>query len=491
MTITGARSADSAAAARRLVGEGEWARDYRPLIGSARDGVFAVGQVGAIDASPIDVNLKACFDRSQPIGVGRGLFVRDVWLGLYVGSHVAIGGIGSDEAKLAILSGATDKTELLKRYHLDLPAEDFPCFLFNKYLSDNGELRCKDGITTIADSVGSRLELVASRRADRNSVAESGHRSRHRGLDHRLKGTTHGRQRKRGEASPIANALLTQYEYVRLLLLWMHWVNTKQDVPHLLTAEMRRQHVKPRRIEIYRWALKNGYFAGRTCERNYLRAHLLSTFTASVQRNGLVLHRPGAPRGTVELLKSARFNSLYLGESGIIRRGVNGSQKHIQVRADPNDLSEIYYLDDKGIHLIPNTTDDEILKHEGCIADLGAMNDADRLFRTETQSERDQDAMDQRAFREETQAVAARKKRARSSRNRSSGTTGQSIKANQLAENKANLDAAAARAAPRHSISVSADTPPPQTTSSRPTVSTLAEKQRSQIDDLLKKRGLA
>lgn len=202
----GAKSADSAAAARRLIGEGEWARDYRPLIGSARDGVFAVGQVGAIDASPIDVNLKACFDRSQPIGVGRGLFVRDVWLGLYVGSHVAIGGIGCDEAKLVILSGATDKTELLKRYHLDLPAEDFPCFLFNKYLSDNGELRCKDGITTIADSVGSRLELVASRRADRNSVAESGHRSRHRGLDHRLKGTTRGRQRKRGEQSPIANA---------------------------------------------------------------------------------------------------------------------------------------------------------------------------------------------------------------------------------------------------------------------------------------------
>lgn len=271
----------------------------------------------------------------------------------------------------------------------------------------------------------------------------------------------------------------------------MHWVNTKQDVPHLLTAEMRRQHVKPRRIEIYRWGLKNGYFAGRTCERNYLRAHLLSTFTASVQRNGLVLHRPGTPRGTVELLRGARFNCPYLGESGLIRRGLNGSQKHIQVRVDPNDLSEIYYFDDKGIHVIPNITDDEILKHEGCIADLGTMNDADRLFRTETQSERDQDAMDQRAYREETQAAAEKKKQARNSRKQSSDETRQNIRWNQLAENNSNLDAAAARAAPKSSVLHDAHEPLQQNTLSIRASTNLTEKRHSQIDDLLKKRGLA
>lgn len=314
----GPLATDATAAARRLMGEGEWMRNYRPLIGTARDGIVAIGQVGSLDASPVDVNFVACGNPLQPIGVGRGLFVRDAWLGLYLGWHIGMGGLGTDDAKMAILRAATDKSAMLARHGLDLPPEDFPSMFFSKYLSDNGELRSRDGIETIIDQLTSRIEFIASGRADRNSPSESGHHERHRGFDHHITGSTKGRPAKRGEKLAISKALISRFTYTRLLLLWIHWANTKQELPlHMVPTEMRREFAAqgktaPRtRIGIYRWAKLNGYVTGKPVEPTYLRAHLLPRFTATIQRGGLVLHRPNTGNG-VELLHGARFNHEYL-----------------------------------------------------------------------------------------------------------------------------------------------------------------------------------
>jgi hypothetical protein len=408
----GPRGGDGTGAARRLMGEGEWARNYRPLFGSVRDGIPTIGQVGSLDASPVDVNFVSCSDPLQPIGVGRGLFVRDAWSGLYLGWHVSLGGLGTDDAKLAILRAATDKSSILKRYNLDLPTEDFPSLFFTKYLSDNGELRSSDGIKSIGEELKSRIEFVASGRADRNSPSESGHHSRHRLFDHHLPGTTKGRQAKRGEPLPITSALLNRFGYTRLLLLWIHWANTKQELPlHMIPTEMRREFaaegraVDRTRIGIFRWAKANGYVSGKPVDPNYLRAHLLPKFTASVSRTGLVLHRPNTGNA-VELLHGARFNHEYLAHAGIIRECIARGTKHIEVRADPDDLTHVLLLDKHGVHVIPNIKDDFIMVYEGGIADLCAINDSEKVHSVISASRRDQDGVDQQAFRQEATADA-------------------------------------------------------------------------------------
>ena len=181
------------------MGEGEWAKNYRSLIGSARSGIPAIGLVSSLDASPIDVNLTAISDRLCPVGVGRGLFVREAWLGLYLGWRIAIGGLGTEAAKLAILRAATEKSALLKRLDLgNLPLEDFVALFSTRYLSDNGELRSVDGIESCVDQLTSSIEFVKRGRADLNSISEGGHHSRHRRLDHYLSGSTRGRPAKRG-----------------------------------------------------------------------------------------------------------------------------------------------------------------------------------------------------------------------------------------------------------------------------------------------------
>lgn len=435
----GPKASDSLLAARRLMGEGRWARDYRPLVGTASDGIVGIGHVGSIDASPIDVNLNAVFSKICPVGVGRGVFVRDAKYGIYCGWHVGIGGIGTDDANLAILCAATDKGELLKRYDLaDLDPEDMPTLLFMKLYSDNGELRSIKGIDANVKAIGSTIEFIESGRGDRNSISESGHHQRHRKFDHHLEGSNHGRNTHRGETPPIRNALLNIYEYVRLLIRWMYWVNTQQKVPsHFLTTQMRRDNVQPNRMAIYRWAKDRGLVRSSSIDLTYLKAHLLSTFTASIHRNGIVLHRPNTGNA-VELLPHARFNGDYLATAGLIRRAQNGGDKYVTVKAHPDDLSRAYLIDGNGVHELRNTSQDIILLHEGTIPDLCAMRDSDRLRDLEDTTQDHQGLSDQRSYREEDQEIARQKRKIeRESRKGSSSDTKRSqVRVNQATDKK-------------------------------------------------------
>lgn len=435
-------------AARRIMGEGEWLKNHRELSESARPGITAFGQLGSIDASPIDVNLVTSFDRLRPIGVGRGVFVTDVMTGLIVGWHVAIGGIGTKDANLAILSAAMDKSSLLQRYGLsDMSPDDFPTVFFSRIIADNGELRSIKGMDANVKQLGGKIDFIPSGRADQNSISESGHHVRHRRFDHKLTGTNKGRQRKRGEKSPIAASIFSHAEYCRLLIMWIHWYNTKQDVRDLLTIEMRRDNVKPTRIEIFRWLKRNGYVAGKNIDKTHLRAHLLPTFTASIQRNGLVLHRPGKEK-KIELLHRAVFNDTYLAESGLIRTMSNGGKKHIAVSADPNDLACVYLFDGKGAHVIRNISNDSILVQEANMADLCAMNDVDRQEKVESASERDQAEAEMRSYRlDETDHAMRDKTAAQKKLGGGAVSIDQlSIRENQKMEQRMNMDLAVDRA---------------------------------------------
>ena len=449
----GPQGGDGHGAARRQMGEGEWAKSYRSLIGSAQSGIPAIGLVSSLDASPIDVNLTAIFDRSCPVGVGRGLFVREAWLGLYLGWRIVIGGLGGDDAKLAILRAATDKSPLLKRLYLEnLPAEDFVALFSPRYLSDNGELRCIAGIESCVDQLTSRIEFIQRGRADRNSPSEGGHHSRHRRFDHYLAGSTRGRPARRGEPLAITKALYSTYEYERLLTLWIHWANTKQRVPHLVPTEMRkamqRQNFEPTRITIYRWAKKMGYVVNKPVDPLMLRTHLLPSYTASVRRNGLFLHRPGTG-DAVELLKDAHFNDRYLEAVGLYQSFGRYDKPHVTVKVDPDDLSEILFVDANGTHVIPNASNDVILVREASITDHGAKNDFNKRENVESRTQCDQDESDQRAYRQATEAPAKAEKAeaiAKHGKVSPRGRNRSSVRANQAKNNADQLTQAAARA---------------------------------------------
>lgn len=452
--VHGPEKHDRESMLRRMFGEGEWAKNYRPLKGASQDGSISIGQVGSIDASPIDVNLVSSFDPYYPIGVPRGIFVREVALGLWCGAHNVIGSPSTADALLTILQAALGQEKKLQRLGLDyISPDDFPFFLFTRLLSDNGELRSIAGIESCASKIRTSIEFVESGRADRNSPSEGGHHSRHAGLDHKLPGTTFGRQPKRGEALPITRALLSLFGYERLLWQWMHWSNTKQLVPHLVPTAMKRDMASerrsylPTRIEIFRWAESRGLVNRRPINPLHLKSNLLPLYTATVSRNGLILHRPKCG-DRVELLKNAVFNSEYIEKICLYKSFGQYRPPHVQVRVDPSDLTEIIYVDENGIHTIPNTSRDQIVIREYSIQDLISSNDADRLRRIETQTDVDQAASDLRLSRaaEIDAAIAMRAQSAPASKAAKTKPSRESVRGNQNKERQAQLDQSIKRA---------------------------------------------
>lgn len=466
----GPRAEGATHASRRLMGTGEWARNWRPLVSTSLSGVVTMGQVGSLDASPTDVNLVACYDPLQPIGVGRGLFVRDVFSGLYLGWTISMEAMGTEDAKLAILRAATDKAPILARYGIDLPSEDFPSIFFSKYLSDNGELRSNDGIDSTVKKLSSRIIFVPSGRADLNSPSESGHHSRHRKFDHLIEGSNKGRQKKRGEVSPRSKALLSRFEYTRLLILWMHLINTKQPLPladipagMIRDYSLRGEELKPTRIEVFRWGLANGLVSGIPMGETYLKAHLLPRFQASIRREGLILHRPDTG-DRVELLNGARFNSEYVSQSPLIQDCMRSKIKHIEVAADPDDLSCIYLYDAKGVHQIPNIKNNPLIVSEGSVVDLCAMKEAQKILNLDSATQTDQDLAAQDALREETQEDARIRKAAAKAAAKANGekTGQQPIREAQALDNKQHLDASVQIAnTPEHSQETTSQQEPP------------------------------
>lgn len=191
----------------------------------------------------------------------------------------------------------------------------------------------------------------------------------------------------------------------------------------------------------------------------HLKAHLLPTFTASVRRNGLVLHRP-TTGDAVELLPNALFNSSYLAERELFRSFGRYDRPHVQVKADPDDLSHVLFIDERGIHVVPNVSDDEIVVREGCIADLCAKSDSLKRENVRAKTQEDQGESDQRAFRLATEHTA-KTERAEALAERGSGHRERSkrstVRANQAADNAAHLALVASKARPQ---------PPRQTPSS-------------------------
>lgn len=445
----GAQASPDGGAARRIMGEGTWLKDRRPLSGRASDGIIAIGQTGSVDASPIDVHNVSATNPCQSIGVGRAVVVRDIVSGLVTGWALSVNNPKAEDAKLAILRAAESKAKQLEKYGLDFPESDFPSIFFSKFHSDNGELRCKDAMLTIGDELKRINEYIPAGRADLNSVSETGHQTRHKTLDSKLPGATFGRQRNRGETPPIENAVLSRHAYMRLMIDWVHWYNVRTQLPLTeIPAEMQRdftsrgEEVPRNRLGVFKWAVANGYVIGRPLPSDHLRAHLLPRFKATLRRDGIILHRP-ANGNAIELLDGARFNDAYLMESGMMRTAMHRKSIHIEVRADPDDLSCVYIIDDKGIHSIPNVIRDALLIKEGTISDLCGLNDAERLSNVLSAGKVDQDNADRGSLREETvKAEQERQKAHAASLNNQPAPEPTGIKAAQLEEKRGLLDAA-------------------------------------------------
>jgi putative transposase len=406
----GPRDAEGKSAFELLLAPNAWEKKYRPKLGSSFSGLTSIGQMGLMDATSNDVNLVSMVSRLKALGPANRLFLHEGLSDAICGVNCSLDAPSERTALLTILNAATDKVEFCKRFGVTITPDQFPTMFFGKIRVDNGELRTKGAIDAMS-AVGSAIEFVERHRPERKGRNEAGHRSIHKLLDHRLDGTTRGRQRQRGEDHSAIAACWTWFEYMCELLRAIVYYNCHLDASALMRehpfhSEMARDSVPPNRAAIHAWCIKNNRIAIPPFEVDLLRAHLLPSIQAVVRQNGVFLLRPD--RGDKpEIVWGARFSGQRMIELGWHKGTLK--TRYIDVKYDPDNLNKVWFLDALGMHCLKNLSDDT-LRHQQTLADLLAMTDQEHLQELKRQDEDDQARSDFISHREHVNSRSRRAK---------------------------------------------------------------------------------
>lgn len=258
--------------------------------GAILDRVSAVGSRAGFDGTSTDIYLVSILDRLTRLTPATRLVLRESRLGLILGWYVGWSAPSPRTALQAIFMGASSKVAYFARFGITVQDEQFANILCRQIDADNGELKAQK-VTEAERQFHFQIQYKRRGRGDDKGDIESGHRSDHKAVDHKTPGTTKGKRRGRGESHPADAALYNYYEHMRDFLLYVIFHNFKEEVPRLRPTDMLLQDpsIRPTRINIFNWMRDHEMCNDIVCDPADMRAYMLPTIAASIDKSGLHL----------------------------------------------------------------------------------------------------------------------------------------------------------------------------------------------------------
>jgi putative transposase len=395
----GPRGDPSQSAWRLKLAAKEWWNNYKGKSGSAKDGIVAVGQLAFCDTGTNDAHLISIVSRLKPVGTLNRLLIHEARSEFVAGWHCGFEAPSARTFLMAVAHAASSKVEHFARFGIKITDDMAPALCMKVYLGDNGEYRNELSLKAL-DQFGSTVELAAVGAAASKGPVEGLHHVFHARLDHNLEGTTKGRQRKRGEQNPVLKACQNYFEYMREFLEEVLYYNHEEPVPHLLTAEMRREKVKPTRFEVLRWLIKKGYVSDFTPDVSVLRSHLLPALPAVLDDSGIYLLREDSGDKN-ERVRGLRYMADYLVSKGLLAYAAKNGATRVTVRGNPEEPSKMWLVTDTGLIELECVTDDPVLVQQGTVQDCLAIQDDDNIRRIRSRDEIEQKRSDIEVAREQ------------------------------------------------------------------------------------------
>ncbi len=347
---------------KKRIGSDAWIS--KVTAGSTKDQVCAVGQMAMIDSTSTDVYLVSMMSRLIKLPPMRRTIVKEIRSTAVIGFYVGWENPSAETALQAVLSSAESKVEICARFGIEIKDEDWPALLCKLYLADNGEMKAKY-ITEAEKEFRFGVEYVKSYSGQSKSDVENQHHTDHKRLDHKLPGTTKGKQRERGEVHPAIEALWNYYEYMREFLLMVIEYNN-EEVAHLAPTAMLKEGIAPTRINILKWMMKCNMRADIPCQVDHLRAYTLPSKPAVMTKTGIRLLMPDGRRHVPHI----RFYAPALMQSPAFAEAVKcGGSAGIKVKFKEDDLSQVWFTLPSGLTRIPNVTSDDDFKRESTYVD--------------------------------------------------------------------------------------------------------------------------
>lgn len=389
----------------------------RAMLGSANQGVCAIGQRGSIDSTSPDIKFVAADFRIDRIGPAYRILIVDALHGYIPGFYLGLEPASSETVKLAILNAMSPKQSWLKWLGLD--EQDIANWIpihFTSFIADNTDARA-ERVFVALDAIGSGSLYVPVARSDLNSLSEVGHHQLHRLVDHKMLGTTHGRMRtERGEESADSKARHTIVEAIKETARAIYAHNT---IPLDLepTSEMRRElldkGIPVTRASLTALSIRQGRVARALMDIDEARIHLMPITRGTFTREGVYLLRPGTGKNR-KFIKSVIYCSSHKAMLAKFRdaaanRGGRDVEKYdADFRYNPYDPTTIYYRDSNSGELITlnGRSKDRELLGESVYADITARQDQYDSERPDIKDKRDRIISDMEYHQELTKEQA-------------------------------------------------------------------------------------
>ena len=265
------------------------ARIFRIHTKSARMHIPAPGYTLLIDSTVADVYLVCSFDRTKLIGRPLLYFVVDGLTSAVVGVHITLRTQTAREAKIALFSAMTDKSQLLSKYNLGSYSHLFPkAPLCHTILPDRGELNSK-AATDASFGLGCDLGMPAPYMPEWKGIVERLFKTINNLTIHWVPGSTRGRARERGNRDVRLDAVLTLEEFTRLILIGiLMWNQCGKTTDHLL-PEALLDDVTPGPASYFDWGLDNLHGSPRFLPEDELVTRMLEPKAANLGGTGIDL----------------------------------------------------------------------------------------------------------------------------------------------------------------------------------------------------------
>lgn len=332
-----------------LLGPSKYRQATEARGGSAQDQVCMVGQIGQFDGTSTDLYLCSLSSRLKKLPAMTRSILKDVRSDLIVGIYTGWDAPSPATALKTLLNAVDDKASFCARFGVTISPDEWPSFLPRTVLADNGELKGEEP-TEAERQFGFGIEYAPVGRGDRKGSVETQHHTDHKKLDHKLPGTTKGKQRARGDEHAVVDATWNFYEYMRELIRHVLDHNNVEEVLELAPAEMLMADppIKPTRLNIFKWLKAQNMMIDVPVDVSRFRAFTLPDWPAVLHKNGVYLEADVLGRTT--RVPRLRYSSESLAATGLMSKVKHsGSPIKVTVKFDQEDLSRAWLVTQRGL----------------------------------------------------------------------------------------------------------------------------------------------
>ncbi|HWQ42136.1 MAG TPA: Mu transposase C-terminal domain-containing protein, partial [Desulfosporosinus sp.] len=317
-------------------GEKEFELKHRPILGSSTIEAPGPGFRFQIDATIADIYIVSEIDRSQVIGRPTVYIIIDVFSRMITGVYVGLESPSWNGAMMALDSMVADKTELCKKYNINIEPEDWPCsYVPEAIIADRGEMEGY-GVTNLINNLSVTIENTSPYRGDYKGIVERFFRTINERIESFLPGAIMKDYRKRGDPDYRLEAKLTLKEITEIVLRSVLLHNIREIEKYPLTPEMIRDEVPPTPLDLWNWGIENKKGTLRKIDRNRFRMNILPRGKATISRGAVVFRN--LHYGASELLDENFYKRLKV--------------KSVDIVYDTRNMEHIYWLKEDGMSYI-------------------------------------------------------------------------------------------------------------------------------------------